>query len=190
MSPWPRPHPLQLTSKCVCAHLCVCLRAFKFSLGGDSQVKQRRNPVERISNEKVRLIWPARGEIQQLCLDMMNCMCRTRVFTEQTTERQKEKKKQDGKESTGAKSCSFSQTPCERAQPQRASVLPSVLSGGLTRTTPRRELKTSGKRGRQNTSEWRREREAKWEKCTVKCEKETANEAQKTLQWFDNRKNA
>lgn len=135
----------------ICTSVCV-FKSIQIQPGWRRPSQAEEKPWrEWISNESVRLIWPARGEIQQLCLDMMNCMCRTRVFTEQTTGRQKKKKKQDGKESTGAKSCSFSQTPCERTQPQRASVLPSVSSGGLTRTTPQRELKTSGKRGREKT---------------------------------------
>lgn len=94
MSPWSRPHPLQLTSKCVHAHLCVCvLKSIQIKPGWRQPCQAEDKPWrEWISSESVRLIWPARSEIQQLCLDMMNCMCRTRVFTEQTTERQKEKK--------------------------------------------------------------------------------------------------
>lgn len=124
---------------CVCARVCV-FKSIQIQPGWRRPSQAEEKPWrEWISHESVRLIWPAQGEIQQLCLDMMNCMCRTRVFTEQTTESRGVQERNPA--------LSHKHLVKERNH-KRASVLQSISSGGLTRTTPQRELKMSGKRGR------------------------------------------
>lgn len=168
---------------------CVCVCVFKsiqIQPGWRRPSQAEEKPWrEWTSHESVRLIWPAQGEFQQLCLNMMNCMCRTRVFTEQTTERQKEREKKAG-EYRSEILLFLTNTLWKNATTKSLCVAErferrSNQDNSSERAENERKERES-KRGRK--------REAKWEKCTGKCEKERANEVRKPLQWFDNRKNA
>lgn len=177
----------------ICTSVCV-FKSIQIQPGWRRPSQAEEKPWrEWISNESVRLIWPARGEIQQLCLDMMNCMCRTRVFTEQTTGRQKKKKKKKAgwkREYRSEILLFLTNTLWKNATTKSLCVAERFERRSNQDNSSERAENERKERERENASERGREREAKWEKCTAKCEKERANEVRKPLQWFDNRKNA
>ncbi len=166
----------------ICVCVCVCVLKSIQIKPGWRQPSQAKDKLWRewISSESVSLIWPARSEIQQLCLDMMNCMCRTQVFTEQTTERQKEKKAWKG-EHRSKILLFLTNTLWKNATTKSLYIAEHFEQRSNQDNSSEREQKMSGKRERECERMSEKKRGKMREMHCIMWEGERANEVRKPL---------